>query len=432
LVQAQWARQGVRNLEAVELGLREAVYRDLSRVLEQLLNDADLPIPENSGRPGEKCHRSRPKEFLSLFGPVGLQLRHYYYSGQSQGRVPLDEALGLINGYSPGVVRFMCRAAARDAFGSGAADLKAYTGLEIDSRQFQRLVNLMGPVIAQTLAPKPLPGQEAARISIFYLAIDGTGVPMRKEELQGVAGKQEDGSAKTAEIKICASFTQTKTDEEGRPMRDPGSTSYLVSFDPAADFGSAVRQEAIGRGMSRAQRVVVLGDGAAWIWKLAADKFPFAVQILDLFHTLEHLEGLAKLLYSPPLCSETVGRWKEWLFEDKVQAVIDQGRGEAKRFRGDKRQDALKALGYLENNKTRMLYGTYRAKGYFYGSGVVEAGCRTVIGQRLKESGMFWGKTGALNVARLRCALLDERFDHFWDERNQTKQFNIQIAHAAA
>jgi hypothetical protein len=425
----------VRNLEAVEIGLREAIYRDLSGVLEQLLNDPDLPIPQNAGRLGEKCHTERPKEMLSIFGPVNLHHRNYYYSEQAcQGRAPLDEALGMVNGYSPGMVRFMCRAGAREAFNAGAADLKAYTGIEVEGRQIQRMVNLMGPVMGSTLVPKPLAEPDQEPIRVFYMAVDGTGVPMVAQELEGAKGKQEDGSAKTCEMKIGASFTQTKTDEEGHPMRDPSSTSYLVSFEPAADFGSALRQEALGRGMGRAPTTVILGDGALWIWNLAADKFAFAVQILDLYHALVHLEELAQLLYhaESPEAAEVLVRWKKWLHEDQVQSVIDEATQQLKGRRGSQRQDALKEIGYLEHNKSRMLYGTYRAKGYFYGSGVVEAGCRTVIGQRLKESGMFWSKPGALNVAMIRCALLDERFDNYWDDRNQTKQFKIQIVHSAA
>ena len=94
---------------------------------------------------------------LSIFGPVNLHHRNYYYSEQAcQGRAPLDEALGMVNGYSPGMVRFMCRAGAREAFNAGAADLKAYTGIEVEGRQIQRMVNLMGPVMGSTLVPKPL------------------------------------------------------------------------------------------------------------------------------------------------------------------------------------------------------------------------------------------------------------------------------------
>lgn len=249
-------------------------------------------------------------------------------------------------------------------------------------------------------------------------------------ELEGRSGKQEDGKAKTCEIKVGCTFTQTKTDEEGLPVRDYASTSYLVSFAEASEFGSLLRQEALRRGMGRAVQVVVISDGAASLRTIARDKFPFAIHILDMFHALEHLSKLAAALYGKDSAEALAAqaRWKDWLERDKVQDVLDQANQVLNRRRGPRREEALEHIGYVENNKDRMLYGTYRKQGLFYGSGVVEAGCRTVIGQRLKNSGMFWTKPGALHVAILRCALIDGRFDLFWDRRNKTDYLNIKLA----
>jgi len=92
------------------------------------------------------------------------------------------------------------------------------------------------------------------------------------------------------------------------------------------------------------------------------------------------------------------------------------------------REAALTHLTYFEHNQDVMRYGTGRQEGLFYGSGVVEAGCKTVIGQRLKHSGLFWTEAGALNVAVLRYALLDQRFDACLDQRNHTGQFTLPAA----
>jgi hypothetical protein len=186
--------------------------------------------------------------------------------------------------------------------------------------------------------------------------------------------------------------------------------------------------------MGRADQVVVLTDGAKSLRKVAEVNFPFARHILDLYHALEHLSDLAKALYgkdSAPAQAARV-RWKAWLLDDQVQTVLDQASEAVKKLRGARRQEALEHLDYVENNKDRMLYGTYRKLGLFYGSGVVEAGCRTVIGERLVKSGMRWTQQGALNVAVLRCALLDQRFDRYWDERNHTDQFRIRALPEAA
>jgi len=420
----------VQNLEAVELGLRAAMNRDVCGVLEQLLNDPGLVVPEDASRRGEKCHRERGKEVETIFGPLQLWRNYYHDAEQETGRVPLDQALGLLHSYSPGLVRMMCRMGTRESFAAAAQDLKALAGVEVEGRQIQRVINLVGPGVKDTLPPKALAASLSERIPVFYVTMDGTGVPMVPGELAGRAGKQEDGSAKTCEIKVGCTFTQTKTDEQGLPVRDYASTSYLVSFEEAAEFGSQLRQEAQRRGMGRADQVVVISDGATSLRKIAQDKFPFALHILDLFHGLEHVSDLAAALYGKDSATAAVAeaRWKDWLEQDQVQAVLDQANQAVKPLRGPRREVALKNLTYVENNKDRMLYGTYRRRGLFYGSGVVEAGCKTVVGQRLKNSGMFWTQTGALNVAILRCALLDERFDQYWDQRNHTDQFRIKLA----
>jgi hypothetical protein len=119
-------------------------------------------------------------------------------------------------------------------------------------------------------------------IPIMYAEVDGTGVPMVTAGLEGRKGKQPDGSAKTREVKLGSVFTQTQCDEEGNPMRDYQSTTYVGSFESAQEFGARVRAEAFRRGMGRAEQVVFLGDGAAWVWELARVNFPDALQILDL------------------------------------------------------------------------------------------------------------------------------------------------------
>ena len=127
----------MRNLEAVEVGLREAVFRDLCAILEELLNDPALPVPQDYSQPGEKCHVARAKEFLSLFGYVPLRRNYYHRAAKEEGRVPLDEALGLWAGYSPGVLRVLCRLAARFPFEIAATEFKAYCGLEVQGRQIE-------------------------------------------------------------------------------------------------------------------------------------------------------------------------------------------------------------------------------------------------------------------------------------------------------
>jgi hypothetical protein len=128
---------------------------------------------------------------------------------------------------------------------------------------------------------------------MLYLAIDGTGVPMRPSEAAGRAGNGPDGRAHTREVKLAALFTQTGCDGQGRPVRDPHSSTHLACVDPAERFGGLVAAEARRRGADHVRQLVVLGDGAPWIWKLATTRFPEATQIVDLYHAREHLHDLA-------------------------------------------------------------------------------------------------------------------------------------------
>lgn len=431
LVRDDFARKGVRNLEAVELGLREAITKDARRALEALLQDPGLAMPDQAGQPGEKRHAQRSRKVETLFGPITLRRDYFYCESSGKGRAPLDEALGLVNGYSPTLVRLASRAAARMGFEHASQDLAAMANIHLDGRQIQRLVNLVAPQVAaqreqirdrKDLSPDPIP--------VLYVEVDGTGVPMLGGELAGRAGKQPDGSAKTREVKLGCVFTQTKRDAEGNPVRDYQSTTYVGGFEPAHEFGARLRAEAFRRGLGRAEQVVFLGDGAAWIWELARVNFPDALQILDLFHALERLHTLCEGLYgcASAWAKRMEDQWAQLFKQDKVLDVIAAARTRLKDL-GEQPDDSLeKQIAYFENHHHRMLYLTYHNQGFFYGSGVVEAGCRAVVGQRLKQSGMFWSQSGAQSVLTLRCTLMSNRWDLCWDRLHQSGYLRGQTA----
>lgn len=415
------------NLEAVELGLREALFKDGRKLLEDLVNRPGLDIPGDASLPGERIHPHRLKEVRTLFGIIELRRNYYYDHVNQRGRCPLDEALGLVESFSPAVVRLSARAAAKEGYESASQDLLAQAALRIEGRQIQRLVNAVGLEVAQQLDA----GAEHAgpAIPVLYVEADGTGVPMVAEELAGRAGKQEDGSAKTREVKLAAVFTQTKTDEDGRPMRDPHSTTYVGSFENASDFGLRARREAFRRGLGRALRVVFIGDGAAWIWELARVNFPMAVLILDLYHALERLHNLCEGLYGAqtPWALRMEQTWSNMLRNDQVGEVIAAARRRLSQW-PHASESLEKQIAYFENHQDKMLYRTYRAQGLFYGSGVVEGGCKSVIGQRLKESGMFWTEAGATSVLHLRLALKSNRWDECWNRLHDSERLKIRVA----
>jgi hypothetical protein len=257
----------------------------------------------------------------------------------------------------------------------------------------------------------------AAAVPKLYVAIDATGVPVPPRETEGRKGKKGD-VAKTRDAKLGCVFTQTTVDAEGWPVREEGSTSYVGAIETAEQFGRRIYAEGVRRGMGRAEKVIVLGDGAPWIWGIAETHFSGATQIVDLYHAREHLYAVGKLVYD-------VGsiRFKEWTAARKdeldagdVQAVIAALQRLRPR-RATVQDEIRKAVGYFESNAQRMRYADFRSQGLFVGSGVVEAGCRIILGQRLKQSGMRWTVRGANDIIALRCCQLSGRWEEFWENR---------------
>jgi hypothetical protein len=400
-----------------------ALKQDGARWLEQLLNDPTLPGQPPPCLPDEENYGRRPKAVLLTLGWITLQRPYRYSAQRGEGRFPLDSALGLVESYSPEVVRWACRAAAlAGSYQAASQDLLTYAGLEIDARQIQRLVRQVAPAMngwrgAQAPVFNPTAGD------ILCVGTDGTGAPMRRREVRGRKGKNG-GRARTREVKVGTVFTHRKPDKpDQRPERDYASTTYLAAIVSADQFGPLLRAEALRRGMARAKVVVFLGDGAAWVWKLARLNFPHAVCILDYYHACEHLNLLSAALYGEgsPLAKQRYRQWRKALLKDKIAQVIAQAKTDLP-AKAQARQSAQKQIAYFERNRSKMLYQNFRAAGYFIGSGVVEAGCKTVVGQRLKQSGMLWSRKGASHLLAVRCALLSGWFEDFWKHYNRAPQ----------
>jgi hypothetical protein len=255
-------------------------------------------------------------------------------------------------------------------------------------------------------------------IPILYVEMDGTGVPVVKKETLGRQGKNEGQPAHTREVKLGCVFTQTHWDKEGYALRDPYTTTYVGAIETAEEFGKRLYLEAWKRGWSRAQKKVVLGDGAEWIWNLASQHFPGAIQIVDLFHARQHLWELVRKLYP-----NDEARQKRWI---RVQQNrLDKGKIEklvlALRSIDTTNPEVAEKLRteaeYFQTNTERMRYPKFRGQHLFVGSGVIEAGCKTVVGSRLKRSGMFWTVRGANSILALRCCQLNGRLEDYWEAR---------------
>lgn len=424
---------GGAGLEAAETVIRAGMLHLGGGILGRLLA-ADpgfrgTRVPCGQGHEAEFV-AYRDKVIDTVLGPVTLTRAWYHCAACKHGFAPRDAELGVAGqSMSPGLSAMNDTAAATGPFAKAAGLLEDLAGVSLTVKRVERAAEASGAAQAAAVRERsaaiagrkvvPLPPQPCP--DMLYGAIDGTGVTMTARETAGREGKGEDGRARTREVKLAVFFTQDEIDEDGYPVRDRESCSYIATFEPASVFGDLVKAEGIRRGADHVRQLTILGDGAAWIWGIAAAKFPEATQIVDLFHAREHLNSLARSLEFMLL-----DRKDEWLaarLEDLDYGDIDGIEAAVRRYplEGVKKDQVEKELGYFVNNAPRMRYKWFRSRGLFVGSGVVESGCKAVIGQRLKMSGMRWTITGAEAIATLRCQQASRPEDRIWHQRhNQT------------
>jgi hypothetical protein len=366
----------------------------------------------------------REKKLLTVLGSVTVKRAYYYDRECRNGYCPKDRVLDIEGtSYSSGVRRMMSKVGAYRPFGLGHEDLYDLADIRVSAKEVERISQAVGGQVEAFHAAEAEASLSGNIIPIkpvpkMYVGIDGTGVPVVKKETAGRKGKGEDGQAKTREAKLGCVFTQTSVDKEGRPVRDDDSTSYTGAIETAEVFGRRIYQEAMRRGMNSAGETVVIGDGAPWIWNIADEQFYGATQIVDLFHAREHYWNVAKACFGQnkdKLYQWTEERRKE-LDDGRPEAVIDAIH-RCSSLPGCDQAICEREIGYFEKNKGRMRYADFRKRGLFVGSGVLEAGCRTVVGQRLKQSGMHWTVRGANSIIALRCSILSNRWEDFWEHR---------------
>jgi len=415
----------------VENAFRTALHQAGASGLSELLQ-YPAPAPQQHQLPCPCGHHAqyqalRSKPLLTVLGRARVSRPYYLCSRCHHGQFPADVELDIQNTeLSPGVCRMLAAVGQGAPFDHGRQQMEVLAGLEVSTKAVERTAEAIGENVAaceqqeiQRAAQLDLPIIIGEPVPILYVQMDGTGVPVVKKETVGRKGKSAGQPAHTREVKLGCVFTQTKWDEEGRAIRDPDSTTYTGAIETADEFGKRLYVEAWKRGWSRAQNKVVLGDGAEWIWNLAAQHFPGAVQIVDLYHAREHLWDLARKLCPNHLAEQKA--WmrvhqKRWLDKGKIQKLVASLRS-IDSSNADLREKIRTEADYFERNSARMRYPTFRRMHLFVGSGVIEAGCKTVVGSRLKQSGMFWTVRGANAIVALRCCHLNNRFEDYWEAR---------------
>jgi hypothetical protein len=413
------------------MALRSALHRAGAAALSQLLQ---FPVPSEKRRRlacpcGQQAHyrEQRSKPVLTAVGPVEILRPYYLCAHCGIGQFPVDVELDIEDTeISPGVRRMQAMVGQEAPFDHGRQQMKVLAGLEVTTKSVERTAEAIGADIAQREQVEiqkalqlELPVVAGDTIPVLYVQMDGTGVPVVKKETVGRQGKTEGQPAHTREVKLGCVFTQTTWDKEGYPIRDADSTTYTGAIESAEPFGRRIYAQAYGRGWSRALKKVVIGDGAEWIWNLVALHFPDAIQIVDLYHARQHLWEVARRL-----CPNDEGKQKAWM-KIHQKRLLDRGKieklvGALRSIESDNpevREKIRIEADYFERNTERMRYPKFRGQHLFVGSGVIEAGCKTVVAFRLKRSGMFWTVRGANAILALRCCLLNGDFEDYWEQR---------------
>ncbi|HEX2664194.1 MAG TPA: ISKra4 family transposase [Candidatus Acidoferrum sp.] len=415
------------DFEALEMALRQGTLRLAARALEQRLNadtsdEVGSRMPCRCGGEAQFAGR-RSKQFHSVLGPLRLERAYYHCSSCGHGCCPRDRLLGSENtSLSPALTRMTGTVGAMVSFQEGSELLLELAGVIVDAKQVERTAEALGQEIAEDERHHSEPLDTLPLPKTLYLGIDGTGIPLRAEELTGVSGKRA-GAAKTREVKLCTVWSAESLDTDGTPIRDKGSITYSAAIESAripdiakerSAFAQRVWRESQRRRFPQAERMATLGDGAPWIWNLVEELFPGAIQIVDRFHAKQHLSELSKALYG--LTSPRAARWAQ-----RRHKELDSGQFHALlaalRRQVARSEEARRCLHYFQSNRERMRYPEFHAQGLCTSTGVVEAGCKVAIGTRLKRAGMHWTVSGSNAIIALRCSKLSGRFQDFWERR---------------
>ena len=432
---AQRRKDGRTDLEAVESALRAALHQAGAAALSQVLQFA-APAADERQLPCPCGHHARYQEIrskplLTIVGPVLLSRPYYLCSQCHVGQFPVDVELDIENTeFSPGVRRMHALVGQQAPFDHGREQMQVLAGLTVTTKSVERIAEAMGSDIAwreqaeiDQALQLDLPVLTGAPIPVVYVQMDGTGIPVVKKETVGRPGKRDGQPAHTREVKLGCVFTQTRWDEKGFALRDPDSTTYTGAIETAEEFGKRIYREALQRGWSRARKKVVIGDGAEWIWNLVAEHFPGAREIVDLYHARQHLWTVARQLYPQEEVQQKAWRkvhQKRLLDKGKIEKLVSELHSIATTNPQLAEKIRTEAV-YFERNAERMRYPRFRRQHLFVGSGVIEAGCKTVVGSRLKQSGMFWTLRGANAILALRCSHLNGRFEDYWEQRQEAR-----------
>ncbi len=352
--------------------------------------------------------------------------RHYYHCEDcGTGTVPWDQTLGLdATRQTPAAREVIALTGAVDSFAESAGKLlHKLSGLRVSESTVERVTEATGARIGEAQARGEVFGEptrwdwhrDADGQTVAYVSADATGVG-----IQGPDGAKADGRM----VNVGMIYNPIPEDKSRRAHPDrprpPWQARYVTSLDGLDALGEPLRRQGAQVGMDAAERWVAISDGGSGLEEFLRTNFPrVEVVILDFYHAAEYLGATGRAWH--PADEEASKAWSgEWCHELKHaggEAVLSKLRALAtEEIPPAVRAPLGEAIRYFENQKHRMDYPSYRARGWQIGSGPVESACKSVVGARMKQAGMRWGTDGAEQVAHIRALFRGEtgQWDAFW------------------
>jgi hypothetical protein len=421
-LESMW-EQAVRQGQKIGPGglgpLEKKLREDILRLGGLMLGEA-LPLALGTGYNhsrlpcscGKKAKyiNDRPKTITTLLSDIRLLRAYYYCCDCGAGQVPMDEVLDIEGStFSPGAREAICLLDAQRSFETGRDLLERLSGVRMHEEEGRLLAHEKGRELERQTQEelrnvwqpkKPVPREIAQTPQRLYFSPDGTTVLTQEE--------------KWKEAKMGTVFSTDIPDKGQDPQRL--HTRYAATMGNAEDLGKRLYVEALKLGLAEQTQVVVVADGAHWIWNWSENSLPKnRVEIIDFYHASEKLWEVSRSAFGEdnPEGKGWARRWRDKLYKGKVGACLAALRRLKPRTQ-EGREAVRKTIGYFQTNRKRMHYNEFRKAGYFIGSGVTESGCKHLVGQRLKQAGMRWKVAGAQAMLQLRAAYLNGRWDSLW------------------
>ncbi len=451
-VQVQDLREGdLEHLEEQVVKTSQQMGRSLLEgILDSRLRE-QRPVARRQGSCGhrQRLVGERPKQLLSLVGPV-MFVRPYYQclgvpeadTSCTHGEAPADAVWGVQQQRTTsGVQREISYLCGRLTFEEAAETLCRHVPLGMSARQALTLMRPVGEALAraedrqvtslqaqaQQARSQPYEERQTKEVERLYIELDGVLARMRRGSVPMEQEERHRPGDVYREIKAGAVFRAERGSKRselvpGVYVDTPaqGSMRYVARRTAKGGFAWLLYQLAVECGLSQAKQVVVVGDGAPWIWNLAAEHFPGAVQIVDLYHAKEHVWDVAHAVFGSGTAAGTA-------WATHACSLLEQGHTDALISAiaalppippepGQARSVPERAVDYFTTNAARMRYPAFRAQGMHVGSGIAEAACKTIVSTRAKRSGMRWTPEGIDALLPLRTSVLNGAYDSLWEQ----------------